>query len=268
MVIFLFSGVFPFAKLGCCLGCWYCKTDDMSIKLRAKILHYLDLYGKFSLVDVYVLLTIVATLNITMMFSRGCGIGIEVRTTDGFMSFLYGTVLALITGHLVLHYHDCDPRTGVLNEDGGGHVQRWRNEELRALHRALPLRELRKHMKRSGQKAFRDYIMEPVEYAVSRDKIAFALGGAALCVLLGSVATAFRMEFCGLIGYLMQQDPAAGADAARANWRSFSLVPRDHRLLNVVEVLIQFGSLSAVSAPIFASTFVLQYFFEIHKTCS
>ena len=240
----------------------------MSIKLRAKILHYLDLYGKFSLVDVYVLLTIVATLNITMMFSRGCGIGIEVRTKDGFMSFLYGTVLALITGHLVLHYHDCDPRTGVLNEDGGGHVQRWRNEELRALHKALPLRELRKHMKRSGQKAFRDYIMEPVEYAVSRDKIAFALGGATLCVLLGSVATAFRMEFCGLIGYLMQQDPAAGADAARANWRSFSLVPRDHRLLNVVEVLIQFGSLSAVSAPIFASTFVLQYFFEIHKTCS
>jgi hypothetical protein len=113
-VIGFFSGVWPYVKLVMMLACWFIPAHKLSIPRRHKVLEFLDAFGKWSLVDTYVLVLFVVAFSINMecdkaaskTFSQVCeaaGVGdalfkLYVLPTIGFHTFLIATLMSLING--------------------------------------------------------------------------------------------------------------------------------------------------------------------------
>merc|ERR1711865_3443 len=65
-VIGFFSGVWPYVKMGMMLACWFIPANKLSVPRRHKLLELLDAFGKWSLVDTYVLVLFVVAFSINM----------------------------------------------------------------------------------------------------------------------------------------------------------------------------------------------------------
>ncbi|KAL3789344.1 hypothetical protein HJC23_006498 [Cyclotella cryptica] len=66
ILIAIFSGLWPYTKQLISLFLWLVKPSLVSSKRRGVVLHWLDLLGKWSMVDVFVLLTTLASFRITI----------------------------------------------------------------------------------------------------------------------------------------------------------------------------------------------------------
>jgi hypothetical protein len=113
-VIGFFSGVWPYVKLGMMLCCWFIPANKLSVPRRHKLLEFLDAFGKWSLVDTYVLVLFVVAFSINMecstavspTFAAVCeaaGVGnalfkLYVLPTMGFHTFLIATLMSLVNG--------------------------------------------------------------------------------------------------------------------------------------------------------------------------
>lgn len=113
-VIGFFSGVWPYVKLAMMLCCWFIPANKLSVPRRHKLLEFLDAFGKWSLVDTYVLVLFVVAFSVNMecatapspTFSAVCeaaGVGdalfkLYVLPTMGFHTFLIATLMSLVNG--------------------------------------------------------------------------------------------------------------------------------------------------------------------------
>jgi len=113
-VIGFFSGVWPYLKLSMMLACWFIPANKLSVPRRHKLLEFLDAFGKWSLVDTYVLVLFVVAFSINMecstasspTFAAVCeaaGVGnglfkLYVLPTMGFHTFLIATLMSLVNG--------------------------------------------------------------------------------------------------------------------------------------------------------------------------
>jgi len=113
-VIGFFSGIWPYAKLSMMLVCWFMPATMLSVNTRHKLLEFLDAFGKWSLVDTYVLVLFVVAFSINMecgtapspVFQQVCdsaGVGdflfkLYVLPTIGFHTFLISTLMSLVNG--------------------------------------------------------------------------------------------------------------------------------------------------------------------------
>merc|ERR1712178_81663 len=113
-VIGFFSGVWPYVKLAMMMACWFIPANKLSVPRRHKLLEFLDAFGKWSLVDTYVLVLFVVAFSINMecetasseTFSQVCeaaGVGnalfkLYVLPTMGFHTFLIATLMSLVNG--------------------------------------------------------------------------------------------------------------------------------------------------------------------------
>ena len=66
VLIAIFSGVWPYTKQIISLFMFLVNPSFISYKTRGSTLHWLDLLGKWSMVDVFVLLTTLASFRITI----------------------------------------------------------------------------------------------------------------------------------------------------------------------------------------------------------
>merc|ERR1719198_2590884 len=110
------------------MACWYIPARKMSVARRHKILEFLDAFGKWSLVDTYVLVLFVVAFSINMecgtapspTFSAVCeaaGVGdaifkLYVLPTIGFHTFLIATLMSLINGLIMSSCHRYAHRIG------------------------------------------------------------------------------------------------------------------------------------------------------------
>lgn len=127
-VIGFFSGVWPYVKLGMMLCCWFIPANKLSVPRRHKLLEFLDAFGKWSLVDTYVLVLFVVAFSINMecgtavspTFAAVCeaaGVGdalfkLYVLPTMGFHTFLIATLMSLINGLVMSTCHRYVHRIG------------------------------------------------------------------------------------------------------------------------------------------------------------
>jgi hypothetical protein len=127
-VIGFFSGVWPYVKLVMMLCCWFIPANKLSIPRRHKLLEFLDAFGKWSLVDTYVLVLFVVAFSINMewstapspTFSQICeaaGVGnalfkLYVLPTIGFHTFLIATLMSLVNGLAMSSCHRYVHRIG------------------------------------------------------------------------------------------------------------------------------------------------------------
>lgn len=113
VIIAFFSGMWPYVKLLLMVVCWLTPTRILSPRRRQCFLEFLDAYGKWSLVDTFVLVLFMVSFHIRLssdplMPSPSGEIGsfaVYVSPGAGFHLFLLATILSLVAGHLAVSFH-------------------------------------------------------------------------------------------------------------------------------------------------------------------
>jgi hypothetical protein len=99
------SGIWPLAKLVLLLCCWVLPTSQLSSSRRGTILVFLDQYGKYSLVDIWLGVIGLASYNLHWEGPDGSSLKVQPVVLDGFFVFIIATVASLILGHVGAIYH-------------------------------------------------------------------------------------------------------------------------------------------------------------------
>lgn len=105
MLIVFCSGIWPYAKLVLMAACWVTSTRRLPPVRREKILYLLDSLGKFSLIDAYVLVLMMVAFRYNLDFEGVGALNVYVTPKYGFYSFLFATIVSLVSGHVVLFLH-------------------------------------------------------------------------------------------------------------------------------------------------------------------
>ena len=106
MILILFcSGIWPYTKLLALLYCWMSSTRRLPPVKRERILYLLDSLGKFSLIDAYVLVLMMVAFRYDFEIKNIGAINVYTTPIFGFYSFLFATILSLISGHIMLFLH-------------------------------------------------------------------------------------------------------------------------------------------------------------------
>lgn len=105
LLITFCSGVWPYAKIVLMVASWVTSTRRLSPVRREKILYLVDALGKFSLIDAYVLVLMMVAFRYNLEFEGVGALNVYVTPKYGFYSFLFATIVSLVSGHAVLFLH-------------------------------------------------------------------------------------------------------------------------------------------------------------------
>ncbi|KAL7538989.1 hypothetical protein ACHAXR_008950 [Thalassiosira sp. AJA248-18] len=113
ILIALFSGVWPYTKQVLTLLIWLTPPRWMSSSRRGKVLHWLDVLGKWSMVDVFVLLMTLASFRLSVESPDHLSflpedlysINMLVVPMWGLYANLLAQLVAQISSHVIIHYH-------------------------------------------------------------------------------------------------------------------------------------------------------------------
>lgn len=103
-LVVVFSGIWPYVKLGLMLFAWLTPQVSLSVTARSRLLYKLDAYGKFSLVDTYVLVLMTVAFRYHLKLSM-LNLDVIVLPGFGFYAFLVATLLSLVLGHSLTFLH-------------------------------------------------------------------------------------------------------------------------------------------------------------------
>ncbi|KAL7484832.1 hypothetical protein ACHAW6_010713 [Cyclotella cf. meneghiniana] len=106
MLLILFcSGIWPYVKLLMLLFAWMASTRRLPPVRREQILYLLDSLGKFSLIDAYVLVLMMVAFRYELDVANAGTLNVFVTPKFGFYSFLFATIMSLVSGHVMLFFH-------------------------------------------------------------------------------------------------------------------------------------------------------------------
>jgi len=106
MLLILFcSGVWPYVKLVLLAVSWVVSTKKIPPVRREKILYLIDSLGKFSLIDAYVLVLMMVAFRYDLEVEGLGALNVYVTPKYGFYSFLFATIVSLVSGHAMLFLH-------------------------------------------------------------------------------------------------------------------------------------------------------------------
>jgi len=103
VLLFSFSVVFPYLKLTLCLTTWFVPLPPY---LRGKVLHVLNAMGKWSLLDAYVLMTLMGLGSLDTHMKGKIGLSVFIDPRPAFVSFLVATIISLVLGEVILGCHE------------------------------------------------------------------------------------------------------------------------------------------------------------------
>jgi len=134
--IFLFSGVWPYVKLGMS---WYSWSAPVGVAQREVILRRLDAFGKWSLVDCFVMMLFMILFHFEISAvdptSGDSGaLTVSVQPARGFFVFLFATMLSMCIGHATMVYHKLDIKLEAEREEECEDEERkavWRCDAMR-----------------------------------------------------------------------------------------------------------------------------------------
>jgi hypothetical protein len=120
ILIALFSGVWPYAKLLLLILCWCVPAKILSLRRRGHILILLDALGKWSLIDTFVLMMMMVAFHFSLAppvtpYTPAGSISFDayVEPHFGFYSFVVATMISLVTTHFVIKVHQFSLETGL-----------------------------------------------------------------------------------------------------------------------------------------------------------
>ena len=117
ILIAFFSGFWPYVKLMFMLCSFLLPLSILSVSRREYFLRFLDAYGKWSLIDVFVMVMFTCAFHLHLALAPTLVIDVNVQADFGFFSFLYATMLSLVLGHITLACHRCSVGATSSNEE-------------------------------------------------------------------------------------------------------------------------------------------------------
>jgi len=113
VMVSIVSICWPYMKQLMLIILWFAPTKYVSVSRRGTILHWLDLLGKWSMADIFVILMSLVSFSIyirspnTFLFLENdlYSININVVAMWGLYANLLAQILSQILSHFILHYH-------------------------------------------------------------------------------------------------------------------------------------------------------------------
>jgi hypothetical protein len=113
VLLLVLSGIWPYGKLVAMAACWLVPPKNLSTTNRAWMLEWLNVLGKWSLVNVYVLAMMMVAfryhVETTVVLNSGQSVRIAfdlfVLAKYGFFAFLIATFQSVVFSHVMLHCH-------------------------------------------------------------------------------------------------------------------------------------------------------------------
>ena len=134
------SGIWPYTKLTLIFSCWMLPPSRLRPKKRGQWLMTLDALGKWSLVDVYIIMFFMLAFRVNVT-SPDIGVlppqlwhmDLKLTAIWGIFSFTIAVISSLIVNNLAIHYH----RNALAKEHTGNLLKERREyERLAAPHKA------------------------------------------------------------------------------------------------------------------------------------
>lgn len=105
ILIAFFTAAWPYIKMVAMLLAWVLPTSVLSVAWRNSLLVWLDVLGKWSLVDSFVMMVMMVGFNFSFDIIPGVDVRVTVNPQWGFYAFLLATAASLAIGHFVLACH-------------------------------------------------------------------------------------------------------------------------------------------------------------------
>ena len=124
ILLAIFSGTWPFIKLITMLLAFILPTSILSISWRNWILTWMDILGKWSLLDIYFMVILMIAFELDLFLLDEIELHAYVEPLWGFYSFLLATILSLILGHIMLHIQQIDEEESLIKRNNVNQNQR------------------------------------------------------------------------------------------------------------------------------------------------
>lgn len=221
ILIFLFSGVWPYTKLLITMALWFAPPNRVAIRRRGSFLVWLDTLGKWSMVDVFVMIISIVAFRVTIrspdysfLTPDFYKIDLVVAPLWGLYANMTAQLVTQLSSHLIIHYHRKAEEAGIgtflrhkesavadqsIDSKGDAEIDSARSEgEERPGDPSTPLNE---------SKFFRPHRGESEPLFLRRlTSVLFIVGSTILIALLliGYLLPSFSFENLGIIGIAIE----------------------------------------------------------------
>jgi len=112
ILIFIFSGIWPYTKQLLTLVAWFLPPHKLSVQRRGSIFIWLDALAKWSSVDIFFLVVFIVAFNIQIRNPKSdllpdnfYSVDIQLVPLWGLYATLIAQVLSQLSSHIIIHYH-------------------------------------------------------------------------------------------------------------------------------------------------------------------
>lgn len=105
ILIMFFSGAWPYVKLMSMFFAWVMPPKLLAIESRENVLVTLDVLGKWSLIDFFVMILMLCAFYFNIYIGQEIAVNVTVLPKWGFYGFLLATMISLGLGHIILACH-------------------------------------------------------------------------------------------------------------------------------------------------------------------
>jgi uncharacterized paraquat-inducible protein A len=95
VLIAFFSGAWPYMKLAVMGVCWVSPSEFLSVKKREEWLRLMDILGKWSLIDFFVMVMMMCAFMFNLVLGDNLAVYVTVVPKWGFYGFLLATLISL-----------------------------------------------------------------------------------------------------------------------------------------------------------------------------
>mmetsp|Transcript_2764 Transcript_2764/g.4053 ORF Transcript_2764/g.4053 Transcript_2764/m.4053 type:complete len:1455 (+) Transcript_2764:100-4464(+) len=201
ILIVIFSGVWPYTKQLITLVLWFLPTTRVSSKRRGKILRLLDVLGKWSMIDVFVLLMTLASFRVSVenpdisFLPEGLySLQLLVVPLWGLYANMLAQLTSQISSHVIIHYHRKSVKSAT-----SAQATEWNitsDDETESLSAALRNHQFKLDYEASTKRAA---VRKSSEWVLCAALMAFVA-----LVICGCVLPSFSIETLGLVGLAVE----------------------------------------------------------------
>eukprot|EP00940_MAST-03C_sp_MAST-3C-sp2_P000973 g973.t1 len=208
------SGGWPYLKLFLMGVVWLMPRSKLDLRGRAKFLNILELTGKWSLIDNYVLVMMCVSFNFKLnQLDPAGGAQVVVEPGWGFYGFLIATVFSMSISHFMTYYHrQATGQYRMLDSDTS--TMSLRNHRFKMDHvrfgkkrkKKMTSADVEVGAKGGEEESFSDSSRTVACTPCGQAFVAVLLVVAVGLLLLGSIITSFQFHFEGAIALILPED--------------------------------------------------------------
>jgi len=112
IIILVFSGIWPYTKQLMTLAVWFLPTDRLSVSKRESILLWLDRLGKWSMIDIFVLVVSIAAFRVSVISPSLLFLPEEFYSVEllvvplwGLYANMIAQLISQVSSHFIIYYH-------------------------------------------------------------------------------------------------------------------------------------------------------------------